>query len=414
MFLIFAAFQYINSGAIRVYADGKVLFSPLKFSNLPFSVNEILARRMVYWGTTALSVILVVRHGLSYKSRLKLLRLFLINALVLAVFGFAQHYSGTEKMFWLYDNKGDYVFSTFGYENFGGAFFTLMVTIVCGSIIHYFFKKTENKPWKIALLFALLPVFGLSIFLCHTRFCYLELMGVFVVFFFELFLVIFKKVGKKSAATVLLTALAIGVGFASFVQKSEHYVADDIRTLFDGTDRLKYEFRARTWQWQAAVKIWKDYPLYGTGHNSARYVQSLYLPDDYYQMSMAKGKANTHNDFLQYLSELGIVGMSLLFAAIGFLISRACANRFWKNRLFLWCGFGILLNAVHSLIDLPYRNCLIVLTTAATLAVLSRGEVKTILNQQESREKSKVLSLHFVNSWTYLFLNNCVTSFKES
>lgn len=382
--LTFVAVQYINSGAVRTFMDGKVIFSPLKFPDLPFSVNEISARRMVYWGGTGLSVILTVRHGLSYKSRLKLLRLLLINGFILAVFGFVQHYSGTDKMFWLHDNKGDYVFSTFGYENFGGAFFTLMTTIVCGAIIHYFFKKTEKKPWKISLLFALLPVFSLAIFLCHTRFAYLELIGIFAVFAFELFWVILKKVGRTPAAAVFMIVLAVGVGSASFVQKSDHYVADDLRVFFDGTERLKHEFQARTWQWEAAVKIWRDYLIFGNGHDSARYIQTLYLPDNYYQLSKAKGKANTHNDFLQYLSELGIVGMSLLFAVFILLISQACSNKFWRNRLLLWCALGIFLNAFHALIDLPYRNCLIVLTTAAVLAIISKGETDPESSVQKS------------------------------
>lgn len=377
-FLLFVTIQYINTGAVRMADGGQLRLVPVKFPGLPFSVNQILARRMLYWGGVAFAVIMTVRHGLvSYESRVRLLLFSVINGFALAVLGLAQQLSGSDKMFWHFDNKGDYIFSTFGYENFGGAFFTLMIALSCGLIIHYFLKKRAVGSWKVAFLLLAVLVFTASVFLTHTRFCYLELMLIFGFIGFEICRIVYKKSGKKSLICTLAAIAVCASGLLTAVLKSDHYVADDLRTLFSGTERLKYEFSTRTWQWQAAVKLWRDYPAYGTGHNSMRYVQPFYLSPEYQKYADGKGKANTHNDFLQYLSELGIVGMTLLATVILLLIAGGCARSFWQNRLLLWSFLGVALNAFHSLIDLPYRNCLIVLSSATVLAVISKGKEQT-------------------------------------
>ncbi len=384
--IIYVSIQYLNTGAVRLWdstVDVNVRFTPTRLTFLPFSVDEIFARRMVLWSFTAWSIILSLRHGISKKGQRFVFAVMLMNGIVLAVVGLAQYFSGTGKILWIFSpDKGDYFYSTFGYENFGGAFFTLIFAVACGCLIDSIMQVRKERVGafiKGSLAIASMPVLALSIFLTNTRFCYLELFFLLLIFTIALFLLFLRQVGRKQAmvALVFLSLVFSGIVWIAFT--SDHKGSQDLRNMAtNGRSFIDREFRARTWQWEAAVKVWRDYPLFGTGHDNIRYLQQRYLPKNWKRVGLSKGKANTHNDFLQYLSEFGIVGMTLFMMAIFYLLAQGLNYRFWKNPLLLWGFIGMGLNVVHSLIDLPYRNCLIVLNSAAILAIIScyQREVK--------------------------------------
>lgn len=107
----------------------------------------------------------------------------------------------------------------------------------------------------------------------------------------------------------------------------------------------------RTDFWGNIVTAIGDFPLFGTGLGSFGSVYPAYSDDVLY------GKlVHAHNDYLEYLSELGIVGMAFFLGLFVFLFLPSF--KAWKRRknasvkgLALGCFVSILAIAVYSLTD---------------------------------------------------------------
>jgi O-antigen ligase len=114
-------------------------------------------------------------------------------------------------------------------------------------------------------------------------------------------------------------------------------------------DKLLQEGRPALWA--NTLRIISDFPLVGTGLGT---FSSLY-PDLYGEAGPLR-LSHTHNDYLEFLSELGIIGMLFLLAIVLIMLSRILLV--WSGRRYpeakaLALGgiiaiFGIL---IHSITD---------------------------------------------------------------
>ncbi len=374
IFLVYIFIQYINSGALRVYENETLRMVPLSYKSIPFSLSQVFARRMLIWTFTGLSILIAIRHGLSsFKSLLWIYTGIIVNGLLLAVVGLAQFFTGTDKMLGLYPINDTVFFSTFGYENNGGSFFTLLAALTLGGILYSIFNLTRYKFVTFTFFLLSFSVFIISIFPTFTRFCYLQAILLVLILMLSLFTALVWKVSLRKV-TPLLMLLFLFTGAFNQVEKNKAQVSSDFKNITNmNMDLVKREFSVRSWQWDYTIQTWKDYPLYGTGHDNMRYVQAWYGRKNPHHLAMIRsaGKANTHNDFLQYLSEFGVIGMTLLMIPLLLMLSSAFCNKFWLNGLFLGSFFGVGLNLAHSLVDLPYRSAQNTFTTLALLALLS-------------------------------------------
>ncbi len=374
IFLTYILIQYLNSGALRIYQDETLKMVPIHFKNLPFSLSQVFARRMLIWAFTGLSILIAVRHGLSsFKSFMWVYIGIILNGLLLAALGLGQFFTGTDKMLGLYEINDTVFFSTFGYENNGGSFFTLLASLALGGIFYSLFNLTKHR--FIAFTFFLLSfsVFIISIFPTFTRLCYLQAIFLVLMLVFLLIAGLIKKISLKRVAP-LLVAITLLTAAEDRAKENRAQISHDFKNITNmDIELVKREFSVRSWQWDYTIQTWKDYPLYGTGHDNMRYVQAWYGRANSHHLAMIKsaGKANTHNDFLQYLSEFGLVGMTLLVIPLLLMLASAFSNGFWRNGLFLGSFLGIGLNLAHSVVDLPYRCAQNTFTTLALIALLS-------------------------------------------
>ncbi|MGH9339125.1 MAG: O-antigen ligase family protein [Acidobacteriota bacterium] len=87
-------------------------------------------------------------------------------------------------------------------------------------------------------------------------------------------------------------------------------------------------FQNRIWMWANTVEIFKDYPLLGVGIGNFEFMYPLYnraaIEDKYFGVQTKP--AESHNDYLQFLAETGLLGTAA-FLLILFLL--AC--RFWHS-----------------------------------------------------------------------------------
>ena len=140
---------------------------------------------------------------------------------------------------------------------------------------------------------------------------------------------------------------------------------------------------------KAAFKIWRDYPWFGVGGWGFRNLLGLYTPTDQW-CRLTEGKANIHNDPLQFAVEFGAVG-GLLMAGVFILLVKpalaclqGCSDPLARYNM-LGCG----LLFVYSFMDLPFRSpailyaWIVMLSSAPALA----SRPNDILEQTRKEEK---------------------------
>jgi len=212
-----------------------------------------------------------------------------------------------------------------------------------GSIRERILYFSEKKVVITVVVLAVAMVISLGILLSRSR------MGFFLVLFslllfFQLGLIYMGKVPYSRGALkrffqvvfVLITVIFFYVGMDATLERFS------IENISQG-GRVNF--------WKNIVTVVGDYPLFGSGLGTFGSVYPAYSDDILY------GKlVHAHNDYLEYLSELGIFGMAFLFGLIAYLL--VISVRTWKQRrnpnvkgLVLGCIISIVAIGVHSLAD---------------------------------------------------------------
>ncbi len=102
---------------------------------------------------------------------------------------------------------------------------------------------------------------------------------------------------------------------------------DMVRDRFDNLIRERGE-PSRRWVWKVGWEIFKDYPLEGSGIGSYELAFAHYRPPE-----AQVGPRYAHNDYLNTLSDGGLVGFVLFFGPAGYLVWRGW--RSWRVIPFL-------------------------------------------------------------------------------
>lgn len=254
-------------------------------------------------------------------------------------------------------------------------------TLARGSIREKILYFSEKKFVINFLVMAAAVVISLGILLTRSR------MGFFLVLFslllfFQLGLVYFgrmnysRKVVKRFFQVVflLITLIFFYVGMDATLERFS------IENISQG---------GRAHFWGDILTVVGDFPLLGTGLGTFSSVYPAYSDEILY------GKlVHAHNDYLEYLSELGIIGMALLFGLIVFLLT--LSFRAWKQRknpnvkgLVLGCLVSIFAIGVHSLVDfnlhIPANMLLFTLILSLTV-VVSHYKWETRKKKSENSE----------------------------
>ena len=347
-----------DAGLIAAGADSA---PPIPF--LPFCVNRFEHLNVFLWFAAALSAAIVVRHSLTQSGKRLTLAIIVWNGLALAALGFLQHAIDAPGPLWngetglphvrgIQKGMADF-FSTFGYANMAGCYFTLLFGLAVAlwrdttrrAQLEYEMKDISNaadKPrlsfWKAhyhlipAAVFFYAALYSMSrsaiffasscatIYIIHTFITHLsrldtklEKVRTFVVGILGICVLVF-------AATVFIPQKAVReIGSLNTIE-----TLDRVSGRTDGMKR-------------AATEIWQDNMLFGCGGWGFKHFSTQKLPPARLPIV---GGINVHNDYLQFLAEHGVVGFGLLVAAIVMLfwpVGRAWRElikrtRFMKKR----------------------------------------------------------------------------------
>jgi len=391
LFLILLAVQWWNAGRYQ-------FFNPIHraweytapgIAWLPFAFLRAEAKEMLVWFCPAWAMLLAIRNpGISPAGLRTLWTWMAANGGVLALLGLAQCATGAPGVLWTQRIPGSIFFSTFGYANHAGAFFTLMFCLSGGLCIRKLYSRSSRR-WgpghSLLLAFAVLNLAGTTFSLSRV--------GIILAWTAVIILVVYTiALGWRRMAPAhrlnLVAALVGAVCLIFFVIAGlpGHSVFTELSTLkYLKTEAALLE-NPRTRLMQTAVEIWMASPWFGVGGWGFAHLFSTYLPG-----WKNPGLANVHNDPLQFLVEFGAVGTLLLCAtllAMSWPLLRT--KRISKHPLATCAVLGLSLTLAHSLVDLPFRCPAILFSWLAILAgigVLGRTyRLETISKRPADRQ----------------------------
>ena len=310
----------------------------------PFCVNRMEHYGVVQWFVPSLTAMLAARHALSRAGKRMLMEMMVWNSAILAVCGFLQQGTGAEAIFWGEKKAPDQFFSTFGYVNMAGAYFTMMFAFSIGLWQHRVVETVEwaretagdkKSPREKTLIrwirshYALVPAalnfFAVLATLCRAAIMCTAILALVAFLYYEVSL-IFSRHDRarriKGAAIAAVGGIVFLVVASVFAPKDLGKEIDTISSL-GVLDRVSGKGQYHT---RVATEIFKSYPLFGVGGWGYKHFCMSYMTDEELKHIQSSGGANVHNDYMQFLCEHGGVGLGCLIGIFICLLFPICRD----------------------------------------------------------------------------------------
>lgn len=287
---------------------------------------------------------------------------------LMSFFGIIQSLSGTEWIYGIRQVTYSMPFASFINRHHFAGFMEMTI----GLTLSLLYGGSTKKDKKLLLIIAII-LMGISVILTGSRGGILSLLGVIA---FVTIINLTDKSSKydeyetnpsKSYTGLILVGSSLAILLA--LLGSVLFLGGDSSLMrgvgMNGPEDIS---NGRTHFWQTALQIFIKNPIIGTGLDS---FGISYTKFDTWNGAMRVEQA--HNDYLQILSDAGILGFACAAAFIfllfkkGFRLFNETTSRFGRGVLIgsLAGCFGILM---HSFVDFPLRtpsNALFFLTLAA-------------------------------------------------
>ncbi len=270
-------------------------------------------------------------------------------------------------------------FATFLYKNHAAAFLNLglATSIACFLLAHRKGNRTRTNPRWFFLFCAILIL--VTVVLSKSRFGFLCSLGIVAAFL----PIAFKLIKSSDASKLLLIGAGVTVtitlilgSFYLLKETSAQYLSTLNSEIVDD-----YSFVQRTIAYESGLSMFSEAPIYGWGAGNYRHgfrqFQNLEGEEALKWGSLKIGQKNffwqhAHNDYLEFLIELGVVGTLILFSIPGYFFWVIFRSGRWKDPVTLMLLAGLASTMVHALIDFPFRNPAVLTTWFAILAIAAR------------------------------------------
>lgn len=442
LLLVLLAIPLFNRGLCpccdypAIHFEGASEEPPFKF--LPFCVNTKEHSNVLLWFACALPAMLATKHALLKRGKRLLVELLAWNGFALAALGMIQYAAGAPAPFWTDSLKLDGAFfSTFGYPNMGGDWFTTTFLFSCAAwrwhveceseTDHGRAKTNHSKFWR-RHLFAVPALFSfVAAVMTLSRAAMVSCGSAALLVCIHSLACSFRKMSRsrrvKTVAAYFVAFALLGTfGWASFTGRgttpapksaeeaaeSAYDVRDDIMRemgSIDGRGMLDRVTGRMQYHAAVAMRVWRRFPVFGCGGWGYKHFSIPSMTDAEYAKGVQKlGGANVHNDWLQFLAEHGAAGLGLIAAIVLLLIrptakiwkALAAAARFMRGRdrpprpvaLFAFPGpaFCLVLapffTFVHAFGDCPLRSPAVLALFFVSFAAID-GYLPRIKNEDE-------------------------------
>lgn len=314
---------------------------------LPFCVDWIEHFNVAFWFFSALGAMLLVRHALLKRGKRTLVAMVVWNGVALAAVGFLQYVTDAKAPLWGENAIDCYFFSTFGYVNMAGDYFTTLfcLAVACWRrrLDEVYAERAEADSSAepnyrrfarrhIYLIPAVVCLFAAMMTL--SRAAILLSAGAALLFFVHAFASLLKRMDRRRrvkafVANIIALAIASTLFFV-FLSASEHSDSfrREITSIDSGTDLIDRVAGAGQYHSRVAFEIWQDHPVFGCGGWGYKHYSMTKLTDAEFRSVQRVGGINVHNDLLQFMAEHGIAGLLAILLCMGMPL--ASTLRVWR------------------------------------------------------------------------------------
>lgn len=232
------------------------------------------------------------------------------SGVLLAGFGLLSWWLSPGEMYFSVPVRKHY-FASFLYENTAGSFFILMLGLIARGGRSSIGLSAVSHVLAIALCAVAVVLSG-----CRFMTGALILIGV---------LIVARRIGARPESRVWVLVAVLGL-------------------VWFGRDIIARGFELRINEWIGQLRMARAFPLWGAGGWGGKYLLGLFSADPLLPLKTA----GTHNDYLVFLVEFGIIGSVCLWG--GILCAGVGAR--WQ----FWPGVVMCLVMLHGFVDMPFRS----------------------------------------------------------
>lgn len=242
---------------------------------------------------------------------------FIINTIIffgafISIFGIVQKYTHSGRVYW-FDPAGSATaaFGPFVNRNNFVGYINMIIPLALG----YFLS--EMPLAKRVIYGSCVGIMSLALFLALSR---AGILVYIVVLLSMLILSRFKESLKTKTKTLSIWILLVLCSFISFVDIK--VVGERLATLFQKETLAIF---GHGYSWLDILRIWQDFPIFGTGLGTFGSISSMYKTAPLQNLF-----TYAHNDYLQLLSEMGLLGF--IFISLFFILYFKSVLKMWLKR----------------------------------------------------------------------------------
>jgi len=357
LFLLFVLYSFAQAHG------GSHVFSKIMPGSIDRFETKSHATQLIFY----LLFFLLGLHFFSSQKRVRLVMVLVaVQTAFLIALGYFQRnavYGGLQEIYgWHAVQKDSQFFSSFFNKNYYGAFLLLASYLFLGPLF-YWFRHPEFK-WPLDsrqlenLLFVLiLPAALVSMLHVRARAAFaMELCAVA-----SLWIAGFLTEGRKRAFAAFVLFGASVYALAVVLSPS----------LWEPYRFLARDFMFRWTLWKESVPLFFDFPYFGTGLGTFKWISRRYqiqLAEDYWM-------DHTHNDYLELLTDAGAIGFLIFMAAIVLLLIislRKClkSESRWNRTVGIVSLMAVVSLGAISTVDFYLRTPAIAMLFAVHLGIL--------------------------------------------
>ena len=317
------------------------------------------------------------------------------NTVILSIAGiFVKLSNGTKILGYIEPTEARYFFSTFSYKNHWGAYCVLTLGVI-GALTHFQLTRKQSAKSKrnspIPLLIIASLIIGLTVPLSGSRSCSVVYGLFFTVYLRKLLAHKLPHSNSPRFKNLLSGAIAL-VASLMLIGSALLLHDENKEEIFRTTERQytnlveKGQQETRYYISRDTLKMIFEKPVFGWGLGS--YSLIINIPERY--LGPEHQGANfdhAHNDWLEYMSETGIVGFILLaimfVAPYGIYLRKGNPNPISR---WLWGGAIVLL--LYSIVEFPCRTPAVALLLTLIIAISTKYGL--IDKQRKSLRKNHV------------------------